>query len=184
MAITLDGTNGIDSPDFNMSGVGVTYPLVSGTAIASTSGTSIEFTGIPSWAKRITIIFQGVSTNGTNVIQVQLGSTTYTVTGYISTNIAVSGTTAGSGNSTTGFNIINSTAALAANVASGMMVITNITSNTWVQQFSMGFSTVLGTTGGGYVSLSGVLDRVRIIGGTTGTPTDTFDAGSINIMYE
>jgi hypothetical protein len=32
--------------------------------------------------------------------------------------------------------------------------------------------------------LSGTLDRLRIIGSTTGTPTDTFDAGTINILYE
>jgi hypothetical protein len=34
---------------------------------------------------------------------------------------------------------------------------------------------------GGFVPLSGTLDRVRI---TTANGTDTFDAGSINILYE
>jgi hypothetical protein len=28
------------------------------------------------------------------------------------------------------------------------------------------------------------LDRLRIIGGTAGNPNNTFDAGSINILYE
>jgi hypothetical protein len=35
--------------------------------------------------------------------------------------------------------------------------------------------------GGGSVTLSGTLDRVRI---TTVNGTDTFDAGTINILYE
>ena len=34
------------------------------TAVASTSGTSIDFTGLPSWVKRITVMFVGVSTSG------------------------------------------------------------------------------------------------------------------------
>ena len=48
--------------------------LVSGTAVASTSGTSIDFTGIPSWVKRITVMFNGVSTSGTSFKQIQIGS--------------------------------------------------------------------------------------------------------------
>ena len=37
------------------------------------------------------------------------------------------------------------------------------------------------TTGGGSVTLSGALDRVVL---TTVGGTDTFDAGSVNIIYE
>ena len=62
-------------------GVGV---LTSGTAVASTSGTSIDFTGLPSWVKRITVIFNGVSLSGSSNLLIQLGtgSTTYTTSGY------------------------------------------------------------------------------------------------------
>ena len=58
--------------------------ITSGTAVASTSGTSIDFTGIPSWAKRITVMFNGVSTNGTSQQLIQIGSGSVNATGYSS----------------------------------------------------------------------------------------------------
>ena len=152
--------------------------LVQGTAVASTSGTSITFTGIPSWAKRITVMFNGISVSGTANILVQLGSGSATTTGYAS-----GGGAAGSGgtgaNSTSGFIIyING----AVNIAYGVMTITNVSSNLWVSGHAMGLSnTGYGLSGGGSISLAGTLDRVII---TTTNGTDTFDAGSINIMYE
>jgi len=51
----------------------VTGVIVSGTAVASTSGTSIDFTSIPSWVKRVTVMFAGVSTNGTGSYLIQIG---------------------------------------------------------------------------------------------------------------
>ena len=63
---------------------GALYPIVNGTAQASTSGTSIDFTGIPSWAKRISIILSGVSINASGILLVQLGSGSITSTGYAS----------------------------------------------------------------------------------------------------
>jgi hypothetical protein len=53
---------------------GAVLGITSGTAVASTSGVSIDFTSIPSWVKRITVMFSGVSTNGTSPLQVQLGT--------------------------------------------------------------------------------------------------------------
>jgi hypothetical protein len=80
---------------------------------------------------------------------------------------------------TTGF-VCNSAAATAS--ISLNMIITNISSNNWVASYSGGDSvSVAALFGGGSVSLAGALDRVRI---TTVNGTDTFDAGSINILYE
>ena len=64
----------------------------------------------------------------------------------------------------------------------GAIVLTNVTSNTWVAQgvFHMPTYTV-GNSAAGAKTLSGTLDRVRI---TTVNGTDTFDAGTINILYE
>lgn len=59
--------------------------LTSGTAVATTSGTSIDFTGIPSWAKKITVMFSAVSTNGTSPIQVQIGAGSVSNSGYVGT---------------------------------------------------------------------------------------------------
>jgi hypothetical protein len=196
MAIVLDGTNGIDTPDLasagpvsgttgtfsgavQASGVATNlYPLVSGTAVASTSGTSIDFTGIPSWVKRITVMFSGVSTNGTSLVQIQLGAGSVATSGYLASatnNAAASIATVAS---TAGF-AINSAAA--ANSFAGQLVFSLISGNGWVAlgSFSNGGSNVFTTAGG--ITLGGTLDRVRV---TTVNGTDAFDAGSINIMYE
>jgi len=159
-------------------GVGI---LTSGTAVASTSGTSIDFTSIPSWVKRITVMFAGVSTSSTSNPQIQLGAGSVTTSGYLGTGSNFSSGVATS-NYTTGFGIWASANWLAANVVSGGLVITNITGNTWVAFGSLGISNSngVGTTAGN-IALSGTLDRVRI---TTVNGTDTFDAGSINILYE
>jgi hypothetical protein len=185
MAVTIDGTNGITTPDLESAGQvtsnGLTtslYPLISGTAVASTSGTSIDFTGIPSWVKRITVMFSGVSTNGTSLIQIQLGAGSVATSGYLASatnNAAASIATVAS---TAGF-AINSAAA--ANSFTGQLVFSLISGNGWVAlgSFSNGGPNVFTTAGG--ITLGGTLDRVRI---TTVGGTDTFDAGSINILYE
>jgi len=156
-------------------GVGV---LTSGTAQASTSGTSIDFTGIPSWVKRITVMFNGVSTNGTSPVQIQIGAGSITASGYLGSAGDIVGATAA--NFTTGFG--TQTSGNAAHVRQGSIVLTNITSNSWVASGNISLSNAGQLFSmAGAVSLSGTLDRVRI---TTVNGTDTFDAGSINILYE
>jgi len=156
--------------------------LVQGTAQASTSGTVIDFTGIPSWAKRITIMFSGVSTNGTSDIQLQLGdSGGFETSGY-------GGALLRSGPSsivtvqypTTGFLLINDIGA--ADVHSGMATISLLGSNAWCgssQISETGFSGIF--TGSGAKTLSDTLTQIRI---TTVGGVNTFDAGTINIQYE
>lgn len=156
--------------------------MVLGTAVASTSGTSIDFTGIPSWVKKVTVLFNGVSTNGTSNILVQIGtssgieSTAYQ--NFNTLNIAAGvagisvtngfGLTVGGGNMT------------ASNLHSGKVEVCNITANTYIADGNIGTASGrYGTTGSKI--LSGILDRIRI---TTVNGTDTFDAGQINIMYE
>jgi hypothetical protein len=150
--------------------------ITSGTAVASTSGTSINFTGIPSWVKRITVMFSGVSCSGASNLLVQLGTggtPTYTTSGYISTS---NGGTVGS--STAGFIVWEDTP---SQTFSGAMTIFNISGNVWVQSHAGKISTTSCVHGGGDVSLGAVLTAVRI---TRVNGTDTFDAGSINILYE
>jgi len=156
-------------------------PLVSGTAVASTSGTSIDFTSIPSWVKRITVMFSGVSTNGTSIIQIQVGSGSVTTSGYYST-ASLGGVSSNGGTITSGIALGYTNSA--ASVYTGVMVLSLLGSNTWL---SSGTSTFEQASGYGYTyagktpALGGALDRVRI---TTANGTDTFDAGSINILYE
>ena len=153
--------------------------ITAATSQASTSGTAINFTSIPSWVQRITVIFNGVSTSGTSSLLVQIGAGSVTTSGYISDASSVLNTTAGSTTSTAGY-VVSYHNSAAATVY-GHAVITLLGSNIWVCS-SVTRYTVSGTSiGGGTVTLGGALDRVRI---TTVNGTDTFDAGSINILYE
>ena len=158
--------------------------ITSATSQASTSGTYIDFTGIPSWAKRITVMFYGVSTSGSTGFLLRLGTSSGVVAnGYLGIGDNQSGNT--NANLTTGFIIVVDTALSAAAIMHGRAEIINITGNTWICVSQIGRSDATGTGSSLYCSgslpLSGVLDRVRII---TGNGTDTFDAGTINIMYE
>jgi hypothetical protein len=173
MATVIDGSASVTINS------GAVLGITSGTAVASTSGTSIDFTGIPSWVKRVTINFSGVSTSATAKILVQLGtgSTTYTTSGYIASSVNCENAGNSVASSTSGFVVFTS---LATVIISGHMIITNISGNDWVSSHTTKRSTTSLALGGGNVSLGAVLTAVRI----TTDSTDTFDAGTINIMYE
>jgi hypothetical protein len=159
--------------------------LTNGTAQASTSGTSIDFTSIPSWVKRITVCIAGVSTSGTSNPLIQIGDS-----GGVETSGYLSAATSGAdGNPpsvsthTAGFGLNASTA---TNLLHGSIVLTllDASANTWVASGNIG--NYVGGIGAyvlvaGSKSLSATLDRVRL---TTVNGTDTFDAGSINIQYD
>jgi hypothetical protein len=155
--------------------------LTSGTSQATTSGTSIDFTSIPSWVKRITVMFNGVSTSGTSNILVQLGdSGGVENTGYVGAS-SVTSTSSTSSSYTTGFGIRSHDQSTF--VTSGAFTLTNVSSNIWIAFGTFANPTTAIVTGvsGGTKTLSDVLDRIRV---TTVNGTDTFDAGSINILYE
>ena len=156
--------------------------ISSGTAVASTSGTSIDFTGIPSWVKRITVMFNGVSTNGSSTVSVQLG----TSGGNESTGYAAGGVTSVGGTNNVGATstsrFLTQGGGGASDISHGLATIALISTNAWVFSF-IGAHSQAGNSlqGGGSKTLSGTLTQVRI---TTVNGTDTFDAGSINILYE
>ena len=152
------------------------------TAKASTSGTAVDFTGIPSWAKRVTVMFNAVSTNGTSNYQVQLGDAGGFETSGYSGNSILQGVS--NANLSAGFVVSLSTSS--GQNWSGTLVLTNISENIWVAN---GQLAIPGGVGGGAANvfvagvktLSDTLDRVRV---TTVGGANTFDAGSINIMFE
>jgi hypothetical protein len=156
--------------------------ITSGTAVASTSGTSIDFTSIPSWVKRITVQFAGISVSGTSGILVRLGySGGVEATGYAS-GAAYTGTSSGGTTNTTG--LLANFGASAADISHGTCTISlvNPATNLWVSSSACAFSTSnYASVCGGSKTLSGTLTQIRI---TTINGTDTFDAGSINILYE
>ena len=198
MAIVLDGTSGATLPvplAVAQGGTGsttltLTSPVIAGTptgvgtltsstAVASTSGTSIDFTGIPSWAKRITVMINVCTGTGTSVHLIQLGSGSVQTTGYNADSVFTGFNAAASVYYTTGFGINNNTNRWPF---TGSIQFTLMGSNLWVGSgsFCAGSINYAAITAGG-VTLAGSLDRVRV---TFFNGTDTFSAGSINIMYE
>lgn len=161
---------------------GTLAPIVSGTAVTASS-TSVDFTGIPSWVKRITVMFNGVSTNGTSNIQIQIGSGTFTTSGYLGVGTNVPNGASPSTNAlTSGFPV--STSVGATNIYHGTASINllNTSTNTWAYSSTLcRTDTATVNIGASSIALSGTLDRVRV---TTVNGTDTFDAGTINILYE
>jgi len=151
-----------------------------GTAITLTNQTAPDFTSIPSWVKKITVSFNGVSANSTGTPLVQIGSGSYTTSGYLGTGTTSSTSSTAGANFTTGFGIQS---AAAANIIHGVMTINLVDASTfkYTASFSGGLSnSVNNLISGGSVTLGGLLDRVRLyIDGT-----QFFDAGTINILYE
>ena len=153
--------------------------MVLGTAVNSTSGTSIDFTGIPSWAKKITVMFSGVSTNGSSNIQIQIGDTGgIENTGYSSTASSVSSAVQSNG-STTGYIISGNNDS--GNSHTGVFNLCLMDLNKWNASGTHTQTNIQTAYCAGSKTLSTTLDRIRI---TTVNGTDTFDAGSINILYE
>jgi len=165
----------------------VAAKIVSSTPVVTTSGTSVvAINGIPSWVKRVTIMFKGVSTNGDSLPQVQLGSSVYETTGY-NGNVTHGPNSGYFANITTGFPLCATGPASASNIINGVMILTLFDSNFWVVTGTAISSTysLVGTMSGSK-QLSGALNLIRLttVNVTTGSTTDLFDAGSINVLYE
>lgn len=166
-----------------------TAKIFRGTSQATTSGTAVGFTGIPSWVKRITLLLNEVSTNGTTGLMAQIGSGSYTTSGYSNgyTMFApAAGTSAVGGTGTTSGFAIGGLATVASTL-SATLILNNITGNVWA------YFSIAGRSGGttaqngqqaffyAPITLGGALDRIQI---TSIATTETFDAGSVNIFYE
>lgn len=174
MAVTIDGSASVTINS------GAVLGITSGTAQASTSGTSIDFTSIPSWVKRITVMFTAVSTNSTSNWLIQIGSGSVANTGYDAVGLYFNASTTNYASSA-GFVL---PAQNASSSYSGFVTLNQLSasSNIWTAFGSLCWSAgppVIQTTGS--KTLTGTLDRVRI---TTVNGTDTFDSGSVNILYE
>jgi hypothetical protein len=207
MSVIINGTTGITSPSpFVLEGstsgtitvaapavagtntqtlvatTGTLAPIVSGTAVTTTSGTSADFTSIPSWVKRITVMFAGVSLSTTaSVILIRIGSGSFEATGYVGGfGLSNSSSAASAGANTTGIYVSGLNAA--ADTVNGAIVITNVSGNLWVAQGNVFRDGAVdaGYSIGSAKTTSGVLDRLQVVLDSTGA----FDAGTINILYE
>jgi hypothetical protein len=148
------------------------------------SGTTVSFTGIPSWVRRVTVNFYNVSTSSTSIPGIQLGTSGgITTSGY--TAGYQYGSSAAYGNVTSLLPIYH-TGSSGTGIALSTVMILNLvdtSTNKWVTQGvtvqSVGGGSL--TQWGGSIALSGALSQLRAIMVNT---TDTFSAGTINVMYE
>ena len=157
--------------------------VTQGTKVASTSGTAINFTGVPAGAKRVTLSMQGVSTNGTSPHRILIGdSGGLETSGYLGAQALVSsgGFSSSTGNVSDGMRI---TQTQAADTGNGTVVVNLIdaSTNTWGMSVISGQTTNQLTISASSKSLSAALDRITY---TTVNGSDAFDAGLINIQYE
>jgi hypothetical protein len=152
--------------------------LVLSTAQATTSGTSKDFTGIPAWAERITVMFQGVSSNSTSLWLLQLGTSSgVTVTGYLGRVRDLGSVTSAY---SAGFTLLTDSTNGA--ILHGLIQVVTLGSNNFAMSGILSRSDGANQyISGGSMALGGVLDRVRL---TTVNGTDVFDAGSVNILVE
>jgi hypothetical protein len=165
---------------------GTLAPVVSGTAQTApfSTNTRADFSSIPTWVKRVTVMFSALSTSGTSNIRVQIGTSgTLVTSGYSgsTTNAQNANATSSTAYPGGGFDFVNTSA---SNVYNGALRIQNISGNIWVADGLL--AQITGANGsvvsGGSVTLSGALTDLRV---TTVNGTDTFDTGSIiNILYE
>lgn len=186
-AETVGNSYAIPSITFDVNGRATTKTtapkIVSGTVINTTSGTSHEFTSIPSGVKKIILMVAGVSTNGTSNLRLRIGpSGGVETSGYFGSSGLTAASSAGTINFTSGFDINDSASAAAVRHGFITLILLDATSNTWVLSGVIGHSNVANTsTIGGSKALASPLSRLLI---TTVNGTDTFDAGSINILME
>jgi hypothetical protein len=174
MSLILDGTIGVQ---------GNSGAFIADTAKASTSGTTVDFTGIPSWVKRITVMFSGVSTNGTSGIRFRLMVGGVGVdTGYLAASVTLtSAVAAAPADVTDGFPL---PVASASSVYHGQIIISKLSDSIYTASgtfFDNLATERISITTGRVQSISGAVDGVQI---TTTGGTNTFDAGTINILYE
>ena len=179
--LTLPGGNGTADQALVTNGSGTLSFADRGRMVLETaqsaSGTEVDFTDIPSWVKRITVIFDGVSTDGTSFKQIQIGAGSVVASGYVGSASTITSAVA-TISFTTGFGIRSNAA---TDLTVGTSTITNVSGDAWVCSTVTSNNAAETSLAGGTLDLGGTLDRVRI---TTVNGTNTFDAGTINIMYE
>jgi hypothetical protein len=172
MPVTINGSAGVTTNS------GAVYNGIQSATAVTASGSAVDFTGIPSWAKRITVIFNGLSWNVATNIGIRIGAGSIETTGYLSGQQWAGG----DGISTTEFRIVGGNNS-ADKVVSGICTIANVSGNTWVSSCML-LNTSSGNSpwfqGGSKITAStlSVLQVQTLTGGTT------FDSGSINIFYE
>ena len=153
------------------------------TAVATTSGSSVTLsTTVPAWVKKVSVIPSGVSTNGANEVGIQLGTgagPTWKTSGYVSSGAISTGTGTGNSSKTDGFHFGAGVAPANARYGIMTLMLRDASANEWACSAIIGTEVAATTFAGGAATLSAVLTSIRVI-----VTTDTFDAGSIALVFE
>jgi hypothetical protein len=174
-ALTLSTSQAATFASTVSDSVAILRPLVSGTA-TNTTGTSVTIGSIPSWVKRITVMLNNVTISAGTVPSwyIRIGPVAgIETTGYVA--MSVSGGTVTQ--VTNGFPFRGNGG---ASPTDGVFTLNlqNASTNTWC---GYGVQDCVGSqSNAGTKSLAGTLTQVQLV--TNGT--DTFTAGSVNILYE
>ena len=179
MSTTIDGSASVTINS------GAVLGITSGTTVNAATGspTSVTFSSIPSWVKRVTVNITGVSMSGTSSLRFRIGPVAGVETsGYLGTSTGFASTTMASVQFTLGFDLNDGATAAATRNGSFVFSLLDSATNTWAMQGCQGQSnTNSASVIGGSKPLAGALSVLSM---TTTNGTDTFDAGSINILYE
>jgi hypothetical protein len=161
-----------------------TGPVYS-TLQSPTSGTTVDFTGIPSLARRITVMFRELdpSTTGGS-LQIQLGvSGVPETTDYVGAfGYSNGGGGAGAGTWSSGMVVgIGDNASGITYNGSTILTRLSASSNIWVSQSIVTdrVGETLVVSAAGSKSLAGTLNMIRVL-----ITSGTFSSGSVNVMYE
>jgi hypothetical protein len=144
------------------------------------TGTSVDFTGIPNWVKRITVGYYNITTNNSSsFIMLQLGTsgTGVTTSGYTSQ----AATNTGGGVVSNGLNLASQSGSTSYTLT-GQAVLTQL-GNFWIYSSVTNFTNVTSTgwiASGNAPVLSGSLDRVRFTTSTGASLTN----GTVQVLYE
>lgn len=150
-----------------------------GTEQATTSGTAINFTSIPSWVKRITVQFVGVSTDGSSNLLIQIGDAGGVESAGYDSGAVITNTPA-SVTSTAGFIVTGSNASGSAQRGHVVLTLEDQSDFTWTASGTLNAGGNVSVSAGSKAT-SAILDRLTI---TTVNGTDAFDSGAVNILYE
>lgn len=148
---------------------------------STTSGASVTFPDIPSTAKRVTLLFRGVSSNGTSHLRMLLGTSGgLESSGYVADCMQVTSSGTTNRNSTAQFVLSEDNAP--GRLYSGRVTLTlqEAATNTWVLDSHLGRGSDGAFLAMGYKALAGPLTSLYLTFGGT----DTFDAGNISRLVE
>jgi hypothetical protein len=183
MTTVISGDTGVSqcqpgsvSADDLAAGVGV----ITNGALQSVPGAGLTVGSIPAGVRRITVVLNGVSNDGSGTSLLRLGTSGGLITsGYASDyGRSVHGSTCYVGHNTTGILLSNNSAAEAV-YGVAEFVLADAATNLWFCSFQGFASSTAILNSFGFIALSGPVTQLALL-----PFSGTFDAGSMSVSWE